>query len=221
MDAAAAETGGALGGDCVACFGSSDEFSFLLRPSTPLFGRRSMKLATVAASTFAGAYARLWGLHFPDTPLARSPAFDGRAVAYPTPRHARDYVAWRQADAHINTQYNAAFWALVSHAGLDRAAAKARLDRTGKGAKNEILFQAGVNYNDLPARHRKGTLLVREASAAGVGGPPLSPPPTPHAHGWAALHVDAIQDAFWDARPELLGEEERRLREGRGAGARG
>lgn len=218
MDAAAADAAAALGGDCVLAFGSSDEYSFLLRPATPLFGRRSMKLATVAASAFAGAYARRWPAHFPGTPLARAPAFDGRAVPYPTARHARDYVAWRQADAHINTQYNAAFWALVHGSGLDRAAARARLDRTSKGDKNEILFQAGVNYNDLPARHRKGTLLVRAASAVGAGCPPPDPPPTPHPGGWAALHVDAIKDAFWDARPELLGEEERLLREKGGGG---
>ena len=152
MDAAAADAAAALGGDVVLACGASDEFSFLLRPATTLFGRRAVKLATTAAAAFAAAYVRLWPHHFPDTPLAATPSFDGRAVAYPTPRHARDYVAWRQADAHINTQHNATFWALVQRGGMDRAAAKKTLEGTRAADKNEILYQHGINYNDLPAR---------------------------------------------------------------------
>ena len=30
--------------------------------------------------------------------------FDGRAVCYPDVATLRDYLAWRQADAHINNQ---------------------------------------------------------------------------------------------------------------------
>jgi tRNA(His) guanylyltransferase len=40
--------------------------------------------------------------------------FDGRAVCYPTDHNLRDYLAWRQADVHINNLYNTCFWALVS-----------------------------------------------------------------------------------------------------------
>lgn len=207
MEAAAADTASALGGDCVLAVGASDEFSFLLRPSTTLFGRRDTKLATTAAATFAAAYVRRWPDFFDSTPLTTTPSFDGRAVAYPSPRHARDYVAWRQADAHINTQYNTAFWALVLKGGVGRQAARETLNGTRAAAKNEIMFRHGINYNDLPARHRKGSLLVREASAAGGGGaPPPDPPPRDLGGGWSVLHVDAISDAFWDARPELLGE---------------
>lgn len=205
MEAAAADTAAALGGDCVLGVGASDEFSFLLRPSTTLFGRRAVKLATTAAATFAAAYVRRWPEHMAGTPLTMLPSFDGRAVAYPSTRHARDYIAWRQADAHINTQYNTAFWALVQQGGLTRQQAQARLAGTRTADKNEIMFAHGTNYNDLPARHRKGSLLVRAGSAAGGGTPP-DPPPRPVGEGgWVVLHVDAIADAFWDARPELLG----------------
>lgn len=39
-----------------------------------------------------------------DQPLLYSPVFDGRAVCYPNLSVLRDYLAWRQADAHINNQ---------------------------------------------------------------------------------------------------------------------
>jgi hypothetical protein len=39
-----------------------------------------------------------------DQPLAYSPVFDGRAVSYPSLAVLRDYLSWRQADAHINNQ---------------------------------------------------------------------------------------------------------------------
>jgi tRNA(His) 5'-end guanylyltransferase len=46
-----------------------------------------------------------------------TPVFDGRAVCYPNFAVLRDYLSWRQADAHINNQVRhmqvAAFTALL------------------------------------------------------------------------------------------------------------
>lgn len=36
--------------------------------------------------------------------LQSTPVFDGRAVLYPSDRHLRDYLSWRQADTHVNNQ---------------------------------------------------------------------------------------------------------------------
>lgn len=46
-----------------------------------------------------------------DQPLLYSPVFDGRAVCYPNLAVLRDYLAWRQADAHINNQVG--IWCLL------------------------------------------------------------------------------------------------------------
>ena len=97
-----------------------------------------------------------------DTPLRSAPSFDCRAVLYPTAKHLRDYLSWRQADAHVNCQYNAAFWALVQ-SGKTKTAAAAALRGTRTADKNELLFQRGINYSRLPARHRKGSVLLRRA----------------------------------------------------------
>lgn len=38
------------------------------------------------------------------TPMQTTPMFDARAVLYPSDKSLRDYLAWRQADTHINNQ---------------------------------------------------------------------------------------------------------------------
>jgi tRNA(His) 5'-end guanylyltransferase len=67
-------------------------------------GRRSSKLVSLVTSCFTGNYVRWWASHFHGQPLQATPMFDGRAVCYPSDASLRDYLAWRQADAHINNQ---------------------------------------------------------------------------------------------------------------------
>ena len=59
---------------------------------------------SLVTSCFTGSYVRFWGQFFPETELRRTPMFDGRTVCYPTVTILRDYLAWRQADTHINNQ---------------------------------------------------------------------------------------------------------------------
>ena len=67
-------------------------------------GRRSSKLISLVTSCFSASYVRWWAELFPGQALQCTPMFDGRAVCYPTDAILRDYLAWRQADAHINNQ---------------------------------------------------------------------------------------------------------------------
>lgn len=55
------------------------------------------------------------------------PTFDGRAVLYPSVENLRDYLSWRQVDAHINNLYNTTFWTLILRGG-----------RTEKEAEKEL-----------------------------------------------------------------------------------
>jgi tRNA(His) guanylyltransferase len=160
------------------------------------------------ASCFTSAYVRGWPAVFgADTPLKAAPIFDARAVAYPDPQTLRDYIAWRQADCHVNNQYNTPYWALVQ-SGASRAAAQAALAGTDAAFKNELLFSKfGINYNALPARFRKGTVLARARRRVEVkpAGPNGSPPSVERERSFIdTLHEDVIGAAFWDARPELL-----------------
>ncbi len=47
-------------------------------------GRRSSKIVSLLVSCFTATYVARWSSFFPDTPLAATPMFDGRAVCYPT-----------------------------------------------------------------------------------------------------------------------------------------
>ncbi|CAN0015929.1 unnamed protein product [Ectocarpus sp. 4 AP-2014] len=165
--------------DLVMAFGQSDEFSFLLPASSPLYGRRSAKLSTSFVSLFSSSFVFFWPKHFPDTPLLYPPNFDARIVSYPSAQastpHVRDYFSWRQADCHINNLYNTCFWALVAD-GVSKQDAQVALKGTTSGDKNELLFSRfDTNYNEIPQRFRKGTTLFRARPTAVAA--PLPPPP--------------------------------------------
>lgn len=182
-------------------------------------------------SLFTSAYVFNWKTYFPELELKYPPSFDGRIVVYPGKQEIRDYFAWRQADTHINNLYNTTFWALVQHGGMTAREAETRLKGTLSKDKHEILFSSyNINYNTLPERFKKGSVLIREiADSAPLNIPtaecddlsvnpasagevePTEPkrvgkrekkraPPTVV----RIVHVDIIKDEFWAARPELL-----------------
>ncbi|KAF8837643.1 tRNAHis guanylyltransferase [Paxillus ammoniavirescens] len=208
--------------DIVVAFGESDEFSFLLRKSTHLYNRRHAKILTTLTSYFTSCYVFHWPEYFPGKPLRYPPSFDGRIVQYPDERAIRDYFAWRQADTHINNLYNTVFWALIQQGGQTTAEAHATLRGTVSSQKHEMLFQRfKINYNELPARFRKGSVVVGEvvpqdAVDANATKPPVvqgegtSRPPPKARKGDKSkmtiqvLHCDVIGDEFWMARPHLL-----------------
>lgn len=189
--------------DIIAAYGDSDEYSFVFEPSSRLFERREAKLVSTVVSTFTALYL----YHFPGKMQRHLdpnhlPTFDGRAVVYPSLKHLRDYLSWRQADCHINNLYNTTFWALVERGHYSPAAAEERLRGTVSSDKNEILFsEYGINYNNEPEIFRKGTILLRPLK-------PLQPDLSPRQMerqlksrakaDIRVLHCDIIKnDAFW------------------------
>ena len=149
--------------DVVISYGQSDEYSFVFRRQTDLYGRRSAKIATNVVSLFASSYVFKWRQFFPNTELKYPPSFDARAVLYPTNDNLRDYLSWRQVDCHINNLYNTVFWALVQKGKLSNNEAQLRLKGTVSGDKNEILFsEFDINYNNEPEQFRKGTTIIKK-----------------------------------------------------------
>ncbi|GJE88705.1 tRNAHis guanylyltransferase [Phanerochaete sordida] len=221
--------------DVVLAFGESDEYSFLFRKSTTLYNRREAKILTTVTSLFTSSYVLNWPRYFPNSSLKYCPSFDGRIVLYPSEKEVRDYFAWRQADTHINNLYNTTFWALVQQGGQTTTEAHATLRGTVSKEKHELLFSRfGVNYNTIPERYRKGSVLVREEvaghepsgtaesapaedkCATSGSGAEASEVRVEHTQGTKKskkpkvqthiqlYHCDVIEQAFWGARPYLL-----------------
>lgn len=148
--------------DIVIAYGQSDEYSFVFKKNTNVYNRRASKLATNVVSLFASSFVFYWPRYFGTQMMQYPPAFDSRTVLYPTDKNLRDYLSWRQADCHINNLYNTCFWKLIQDKGLTPAKSQERLKGTMSSDKNELLFQEfEINYNNLPAVHRKGTILLR------------------------------------------------------------
>ncbi|XP_052854578.1 probable tRNA(His) guanylyltransferase [Drosophila gunungcola] len=181
--------------DIVLAYGQSDEYSFVFRKETASFKRRSAKLLTYVTSLFSTSYVMQWS-KWMNLPLAYAPCFDGRVVLYPSEQNLKDYLSWRQADVHVNNLYNTAFWKLVLEKGLTNQEAEAKLRGTFSADKNELLFQEfGINYNNLPAMYRKGTILLRKRVILGDKSRQAIVP----------LHEDLISSQFWKQHTEILG----------------
>jgi len=72
-------------GDVVLAYGESDEYSFILKPSTTLYRRRASKIQSSFVSLFSSCYVYYWPSVFPASrPLKYPPSFDARVVCYPT-----------------------------------------------------------------------------------------------------------------------------------------
>ncbi|OCH94806.1 tRNAHis guanylyltransferase [Obba rivulosa] len=213
--------------DIVLAFGESDEYSFLFRKLSNVYNRRQAKILTTVTSMFTSSYVYHWPQYLPDTPLKYPPSFDGRIVLYPSAKEVRDYFAWRQADTHINNLYNTTFWALVLQGGETTTQAHETLKGTVSKDKHEMLFSRfSINYNLLPARYRKGSILIREpippaaqahsesaivspdvstAEVQAASTPALKPEKKARVKTTVILaHCDIIGDEFWASREYLL-----------------
>lgn len=184
--------------EIVLSFGQSDEYSFVFHKSATVYNRRASKILTCLNSLFTSSYVFHWSTWFPAKRLLYPPSFDSRIVLYPSDENLRDYLSWRQADTHINNQYNTVFWKLVLDGGRTNQEAEAELCGTFSSDKNEILFSSfGVNYNNLPQQYRKGTILVRknvEVQSLNNKRCQLIVP----------LFTDLIGEQFWTEHSEIL-----------------
>lgn len=125
----------------------SDEISVLLRRDTGLFDRELEKLITVAAGLASATFTKGGG------EIAH---FAGRMRMGLSAQHVVEYFRWRQADAARSCLNEWCYWTLHKE-GCDDAEIARQLRGKDESELHELLFQRGINFNELPEWQRRGT----------------------------------------------------------------
>ncbi|MCB9936928.1 MAG: guanylyltransferase [Planctomycetaceae bacterium] len=130
----------------------SDEISLLFDPEEQLFGRKLRKYN----STLAGEGSAQFSLR-----LGKPACFDCRISQLPKVELVVDYFRWRNEDAARNALNSWCYWTLRKDGNNEQQATK-RLLGLSVSQKNELLFQFGVNFNDIPSWQKRGVGLYWE-----------------------------------------------------------
>ncbi len=146
---------GACGFSVLYGYTQSDEMSVLFRQDEALFGRRLRKFLSVLAGEASAKFSLEIGA------LA---AFDARISQLPSTQDVVDYFRWRHEDAHRNALNGHSYW-LLRRQGLDDHAATQQLKGVSVAERNELLFRAGINFNDVPAWQKRGIGVLWEDQA--------------------------------------------------------
>lgn len=131
----------------------SDEISVLLPRAWALFDREQEKAVSLSAGLASATFSLACGT---------CAVFDSRAVLCAEDDQVVDYFRWRQADASRCALNGWCYWTLRK-AGQSVAEATTSLQGKSVAEKNEMLFQHGINFNDLPLWQRRGTSLYWES----------------------------------------------------------
>ena len=134
-------------------FTESDEISLLFHPEITTFHRKVRKYNSILAGEASAKFALLLGEHA---------CFDSRICELPNIDSVIDYFRWRNEDAHRNALNAHSYWALRNE-GKTVQQATDSLHKLSVAEKNEVLWQRGINFNDLPLWQKRGVGLYWEA----------------------------------------------------------
>jgi tRNA(His) guanylyltransferase len=146
----------------------SDEISLLFHFHEDSFNRKLRKYNSVLAAEASAKFSLLVG---------KIGCFDCRISQLPTTDLVCDYFRWRQEDAHRNALNSHCYWLLRKNGKSPRAATTA-LFGLSVSDKNELLFQQGINFNDLPNWQKRGVGLYWETYEKPAMNPKLGIPVT-------------------------------------------
>lgn len=130
----------------------SDEISLLFHLEDGSFQRKLRKLQSILAGEASAKFSLL---------LGAMACFDCRISQLPSAKLVIDYLRWRQEDAHRNALNAHCYW-LLRRQGQGSGQATNALMGLSVAQKNELLFQQGINFNDLPNWQKRGSGLVWE-----------------------------------------------------------
>lgn len=124
----------------------SDEISLLFDLKETAFNRKTRKYNSVLAGEASACFSLKLQAHA---------VFDCRICELPSIATVVEYFQWRAADAHRNALNGHCYWMLRKQ-GDSVTEATGKMNKLPVSAKNEMLFQAGINFNDVPFWQRRG-----------------------------------------------------------------
>lgn len=124
----------------------SDEISLLFHPNEDAFGRKTRKYLSILAGEASAHFSAL---------LGHPAAFDCRLSELPNKALVEDYFRWRNEDAYRNALNAHCYWRLRKE-NISARNAAAKINGLSIAAKNELLYQYGINFNDLPLWQKRG-----------------------------------------------------------------
>ncbi|MGL4422617.1 MAG: tRNA(His) guanylyltransferase Thg1 family protein, partial [Gemmataceae bacterium] len=125
----------------------SDEISLLFRLQEDSFGRKLRKLNSILAGEASAKFSLL---------LGSIACFDCRISQLPNQQLVVDYFRWRGEDAHRNSLNAHCHYTLLKQGHTANQATRF-LAGLSVADKNELLFQSGTNFNELPAWQKRGS----------------------------------------------------------------
>lgn len=127
----------------------SDEISILLPRNWSFFDREIEKVISISASLASATFSVAFG---------KPVQFDSRIWISGSPDRVVDYFCWRQSDATRCALNGWAYWKLREE-GLSAREVTRELKGLKGSQKQELLFQKGINFNDLPGWQKRGTAI--------------------------------------------------------------
>lgn len=134
----------------------SDEISLLFDTEEQLFGRKLRKYN----STLAGEASAQFSLK-----LGQLARFDCRISQLPSTELVVDYFRWRNEDAARDALNSWCYWTLRKEGQNEQQATKGLLGLS-VSQKNELLFQYGINFNDLPNWQKRGVDCIGKSTTS-------------------------------------------------------
>ena len=128
----------------------SDEISILFHRDDTTFDRKLRKYISVLAGEASAAFSLRLSAHA---------AFDCRISQLPAEEQVVDYFRWRSEDAHRNALNAHCYW-MLRNQGQTVSQATNQLHHLSVADKNELLFRAGINFNNLPRWQKRGVGVV-------------------------------------------------------------
>lgn len=127
-------------------FTESDEISLLFDLNINAFSRKLRKYNSVLAGEASAKFSVL---------LGDLGVFDCRISQLPRKQDVIDYFRWRNEDAHRNALSAHCYW-LLREQGKTPKEATNQIEGKSTAFKNELLFENGVNFNELPSWQKRG-----------------------------------------------------------------